>query len=159
MIHQTWQDICVSSRRPHYAQEYPHRYSSGGASTDIGRTATCAVWLPAVPPYFAVVCGRPHPHRDRRRPVLLALQRLSHRACLSGGNPRLGARRPGAAHFALAYHRAAPHSAAVAAGPAQGVPTGVWMVSHTLELCLAGPDVAGQARAHGLRRDDAPLAP
>jgi hypothetical protein len=41
------------------------------------------------------------------------------------------------------------------AGPAQGTPTGLWLVSHARELRHAGPRVAGQARDHGLRRDDA----
>ena len=44
----------------------------------------------------------------------------------------------------------------LSAGPAQGTPTGLWLVSHARELHHAGPRVAGQARDHGLRRDDAP---
>ena len=39
-----------------------------------------------------------------------------------------------------AHHRAGPHAAAVAAGPAQGAPAGLWLVPHALELCHAGPD-------------------
>jgi transposase len=54
------------------------------------------------------------------------------------------------------HHRAAPHAAALAAGPAQGGPSSPWLVSHALELRHAGPHAGSQARDHRLRRDDDP---
>ena len=39
-------------------------------------------------------------------------------------------------------------AAASAGRPAQGAPAGVWVVPHALELCHAGPDVAGHAGDH-----------
>ena len=44
----------------------------------------------------------------------------------------------------------------LSAGRAQGIPAALWLVSHARALRHAGPRVAGQARDHGLRRDDAP---
>ena len=75
------------------------------------------------------------------------------------GTLGLGARRRRAACPARAHHRAAPHAAALAAGPAQGTPAGVWVVPHALELCHAGPDAAGQTGPHRLGRDDAAVGP
>ena len=51
------------------------------------------------------------------------------------------------------------HAAAIVGRPAQGAPAGVWVVPHALELCHAGPDVAGHAGDHRLRRNHAALGP
>ena len=53
---------------------------------------------------------------------------------------------------------AAPNTAAVADGPAQGTPAGLWLVPHALERCHAGHDIAKQAGDRGLGRDHVPLA-
>jgi hypothetical protein len=45
-------------------------------------------------------------------------------------------------------------AARLSAGPAQGIPAALWQVLHAPALRHAGPRVAGQARDHGLRRDD-----
>jgi hypothetical protein len=54
--------------------------------------------------------------------------------------------------------RADARSATVAFGAAQCRPAYPRLVPQALELCHAGPDVADQARDHGLRRNDASLA-
>jgi hypothetical protein len=46
--------------------------------------------------------------------------------------------------------RAGAPGAAVAARPAQGVPPGLWLVSHARELCHVGPDAADHTRGHRL---------
>src|SRR5262244_3958653 len=159
MIHRTWIDNRVSARRPRHAQEHLRRHSAGGAKADAGRAAARAVRLPAGVPYFAVVCRRPHADDDRGGALLLALQRVPHRACLSDGEAQLGARRAGTAPAAGAHDRAASYAAPVAGGPAQDASASLWLVPHPLELRHAGPDAGSQARAQSLGRDDAPLAP
>jgi Homeodomain-like domain len=53
---------------------------------------------------------------------------------------------------------AAPDTAAVADGPAQGTPASLWLVPHAMERCHAGHHIAKQAGDRGLGRDHAPLA-
>src|SRR5262245_8077509 len=133
MIHRTLPHTHVS-RSPRYAQEYRRRPSPGGAHPDVGRVAARAVRLSAGPPYLAVVCHRAQPDGDRCRALLLPLQRVPYRAGLSGGLPATGTRRPRAARSTSAHHGAAAHVSPLAAGPAQGHPTDVRVVSHALEL-------------------------
>ena len=94
MIHRISPDTRVSWRTRH-AQEYLRRDSRGGARPHAGCAAARAVRLPAAPPHGVVVCSWTHPDGYRGCPVLLALQRVPHHACLSAGQSGLGARRPG----------------------------------------------------------------
>ena len=75
------------------------------------------------------------------------------------GSLGVGVRRRWAAGSACAPHHVARHAAAIVGRPAQGAPAGVWVVPHALELCHAGPDVAGHAGDHRLRRNHAALGP
>ena len=75
------------------------------------------------------------------------------------GSRRVEVQRRWAASAACTPHGAVAHAPAVAPGPAQGAPAGVWVVPHVLELCHAGPDAAGHTGPDGLRRDRAAVGP
>ena len=90
---------------------------------DAGRAAARAVRLPTVLAHLVVVRGWTHPDRHCRGPVLLALQRVPHRASLSRKAPSgLVVRQRWAAHSADAPHRTARRVAAIAGRSAQGSP-------------------------------------
>ena len=113
----------------------------------------------ALPMVLLYAAGQhPDGHR-RRRPLLLALQRVPHGACLSAGQPRPGSTtiRSGSCPPVRTTVQA-PDTATVSAGPAQGNPAGLWLVPHPLERRHVGSDGARPAADGDLRRDDAPLA-
>jgi hypothetical protein len=64
-----------------------------------------------------------------------------------------------AASAACMPHRAVAHAPAVAPGPAQGAPAGVWEVPHVLERCHASPAPAGHTSPDSLRGDRAAMGP
>ena len=103
------------------------------------------------------MCGYAQPHGDCRGAVLLALQRIPHNAGVSRRDARAGIRCAGPAGSAGAHHGADALSATGAVGVAYSRPAYLWLVPHALELCHAGPEVGDHARAHRLRRNDAPL--
>src|SRR6266700_1615364 len=76
------------SRSPHYAVHNLTGYSPGRASPDARRTPPRTVWLSARVPYITAVCRRPKSHGDCGLPVLLTLQRVPYRPCVSHREPR-----------------------------------------------------------------------
>ncbi len=99
------------ARSPHYASNNLTGYSSGRASPDACRPPPYAVWLSARAPCFTAVCRRPKPDGNCSFPVLLTLQRVPYRACVSHREPRRTCRprrstlsgRTGNSFDALAY--------------------------------------------------------
>jgi len=121
LIHRTLPDTRVS-KRPGHATEHLRRPPTGGTSPDAGRAAARTRRRPAGPPSLAVVCRGATPHGDRRGPVRRARQRVPHGAGLAAGDPGPGAGHARAASPTLPRDGAAPHAAAVAAGPAPAPP-------------------------------------
>jgi hypothetical protein len=144
MIHRTLPPT-RGSRSPRQAQAHLRRHSTRGATADAGRAGARAVGRSAGALYWAMMCHRPQTDDDRRRPLLLALQRVSKCIRLSGRHAGPGARRAGAAHPPHAHHRAGPHAAAVDAGPAQGLSLCLRLVPVALDRwpdrCRAAPGV------------------
>ena len=155
MIHRIWPHIRVSSRRPRHAQAAPSlrfpRRSKPRCWPRCGARGTATCW-----PSTSCCCARlDAPRRtsprscSARAPACTApCEPIGQGTLGPGGTTTMG----GSCRL-MRTHRAAPHAAAVAAGPAQGAPAGVWLVPHALELCHAGPDAAGHTGDHGLRRD------
>jgi len=154
--------ICIHihvSRNPHGGIHNLTGATPGRASPDARHTPPRTVGLSAGVPYFAAMRGRPKSPRDCGLAVLLALQCVPDRPCLSHGESRHTdrSRWPALCGRPDEYFDAVAH--AVAGHLTQSSSAGLWLVSQPLELGHPGWHAPGQTRHRGLGGNRAPLAP
>src|SRR6266704_1258714 len=146
------------SRSPHYAVHNLTGYSPGRASPDARRTPPRTVWLSARVPYITAVCRRPKSHGDCVLPVLITLQRLPYRPCVSHREPRHTDRPRRSALSGGVDDCLDALAHAIAGRLTQSGSAYLWLVPHPLELCHTRSDAPGQTRHCGVGGNRATLA-
>src|SRR5262249_38814003 len=132
--------------------------SPGGASTNAGRPPACSVWLLVGPPWVLALGSPADAERECRRPLLLPLQGVPHRAGLPGGDSGLGGGFGWSRRATRPDDRVDAGVAAVPGSPAPGGATGLGVGPHPLEWCHPRRDPPDDAADGGLGRDGAALA-
>src|SRR5215217_2387494 len=147
------------SRRPHCAVHNLTGDTPSRASPDACRPPPHALWLSAGIPYLTAVCGGPHTNGDCGFPVLLALQRVSDRACISRREPW----HPGRSRRSALHRRATDRLHAVAYALSgslpQSGPACRWLVPHSVALRYPRRHAPSQTRDRGLGGNGTTLAP
>src|SRR5262245_10117056 len=141
--------ICTGnhvSRRPHYAVHHLTRDPSSRASPDACYPPPGTVWLSARVPYLTAVCQRPYPDRDCGLPVVLTLQCVPHRPCVSHWESGYPYRSRWSALRRCVDHRLDALAHALLGRFTPSGPICLWLVPHPLELCHPGGNAPSQTR-------------